>query len=104
MAKHKKSCKHCPKSRPQASASSCQQHTAPPVSNPGQHASGHGRQEPELGSLSTLSRWLDFNDVDFWQGALLGAAAVFVLTNESVQQTLFGRGQSAAKSSAESST
>lgn len=39
--------------------------------------------------LSSLSKLLDFNDKDFWKGALVGAAAVLLLTNESVQKTLF---------------
>lgn len=39
--------------------------------------------------LSSLTRMLNFDDKDFWKGALVGAAAVLLLTNESVQRTLF---------------
>lgn len=42
--------------------------------------------------LSTLSKMLDFNDPDFWKGALVGAAAVLLLTSESVQNALFKSG------------
>ncbi|WP_200388822.1 hypothetical protein [Thiocapsa imhoffii] len=42
--------------------------------------------------LSSLSKMLNFEDSEFWKGALLGAAAVFVLTNESVQSALFKTG------------
>ncbi len=44
--------------------------------------------------LSTLSKMLDFNDPDFWKGALVGAAAVLLLTSESVQGALFKSGSS----------
>jgi hypothetical protein len=39
--------------------------------------------------LSSLTRMLDFDDKDFWKGALVGAAAVLLLTNENVQRALF---------------
>lgn len=39
--------------------------------------------------LSGLSKLLDFDDKDFWKGALVGAAAVLLLTNENVQRALF---------------
>jgi hypothetical protein len=39
--------------------------------------------------LSSLSKLLDFEDKDFWKGALVGAAAVLLLTNENVQRALF---------------
>jgi hypothetical protein len=39
--------------------------------------------------LSSLTKMLDFDDKDFWKGALVGAAAVLLLTNESVQRALF---------------
>ncbi len=42
--------------------------------------------------LSTLSRMLNFDDPDFWKGALVGAAAVLLLTSDSVQQALFKSG------------
>ncbi|MBK1647194.1 hypothetical protein [Rhabdochromatium marinum] len=65
-----------------------------------QDHTGHGRQAgvsqviDELASggngLNSLSRLLNFDDTEFWKGALVGAAAVMLLTNESVQNTLFG--------------
>lgn len=39
--------------------------------------------------LSGLAKLLDFEDKDFWKGALVGAAAVLLLTNENIQKTLF---------------
>ena len=42
--------------------------------------------------LSSLSRLLNFDDSEFWKGALVGAAAVLLLTNESVQNALFKTG------------
>ncbi len=39
--------------------------------------------------LSSLSKLLDFDDKDFWKGALVGAAAVLLLTNETVHRALF---------------
>jgi len=39
-----------------------------------------------------LGHLLDFEDTDFWKGALVGAAAVLLLTNETVQQSLFKSG------------
>lgn len=41
------------------------------------------------GGLSSLTKLLDFDDKDFWKGALVGAAAVLLLTNDSVQRALF---------------
>jgi hypothetical protein len=41
------------------------------------------------GGLASLTRLLDLDDKDFWKGALVGAAAVLLLTNESVQRALF---------------
>jgi len=40
--------------------------------------------------LSTISKMLNFEDPDFWKGALVGAAAVLVLSSGSLQG-LFGR-------------
>jgi len=60
----------------------------------GQQA-GHGiaqaMQEITSGGngLSSLGKLLDFNDTDFWKGALVGAAAVLLVTNEGVQHALF---------------
>lgn len=42
--------------------------------------------------LSSLAKMLDLDDADFWKGAMIGAAAVLLLTNESVQGMLFGGG------------
>lgn len=42
--------------------------------------------------LSTLSKMLNFDDPDFWKGALVGTAAVLLLTSDSVQSALFGSG------------
>lgn len=39
--------------------------------------------------LSSLAKLLDFDDKDFWKGALVGAAAALLLTNDSVQRALF---------------
>lgn len=74
--------------------------------NPGAHQ-GHGRQagvsefiEEIAGGgngLNSLSRLLNFEDTEFWKGALVGAAAVMLLTNESVQSMLFKGGKSADK-------
>lgn len=50
----------------------------------------------ELGNggngLSSLGRMLNLDDSEFWKGALVGAAAVLLLTNETVQDTLFKTG------------
>jgi hypothetical protein len=35
---------------------------------------------------------LNLDDSEFWKGALVGAAAVLLLTNETVQDTLFKTG------------
>jgi hypothetical protein len=72
---------------------------------PGQQHAGHGQgqsqgqgqgmaqvmQEIANGGsgLSSLTKLLDFDDKDFWKGALVGAAAVLLLTNENVQRALF---------------
>jgi len=39
-----------------------------------------------------IGQFLDFEDTDFWKGALVGAAAVLLLTNETVQQSLLKSG------------
>lgn len=44
--------------------------------------------------LNSLSRLLNFDDTEFWKGALVGAAAVMLLSNESVQNLLFSGGKS----------
>jgi hypothetical protein len=45
--------------------------------------------------LASLGRMLNFEDSEFWKGALVGAAAVLLLTNETVQDTLFKAGAKA---------
>ncbi|MEY6433938.1 hypothetical protein ABC977_16155 [Thioalkalicoccus limnaeus] len=45
--------------------------------------------------LSSLSKMLNLDDGEFWKGALVGAAAVLLLTNESVQSALFKAGAQA---------
>jgi len=42
--------------------------------------------------LSSLSQMLNLDDKELWKGALIGAAAVLLLTNESVQNALFKTG------------
>ncbi|RKT44737.1 hypothetical protein [Thiocapsa rosea] len=67
---------------------------------------GHGQRGPGMSELvdeianggnglSSLSKMLNLEDSEFWKGALLGAAAVLVLTNESVQSALFKTGAKA---------
>jgi hypothetical protein len=45
--------------------------------------------------LSSLGKVLNLEDSEFWKGVLIGAAAVLLLTNESVQKTLFKTGAKA---------
>jgi hypothetical protein len=42
--------------------------------------------------LASLGRMLSLDDSEFWKGALVGAAAVLLLTNESMQDMLFKTG------------
>lgn len=62
----------------------------------GRGATGMNEMMAELAGggsgLSSLTKMLDFDDKEFWKGALVGAAAVLLLTNDSVQQALFGAG------------
>lgn len=54
--------------------------------------------------LSSLTRMLSLEDSDFWKGALVGAAAVLLFTNDSVQDALFksgARAKSAVRSGAD---
>lgn len=44
------------------------------------------------GPLTDLIGRLNLDDRELWKGALIGAAAVLLLTNESVQQALFKTG------------
>lgn len=46
----------------------------------------------EGNGLSSLSRMLNLDDKELWKGALVGAAAVLLLTNESVQNALMHGG------------
>ncbi len=71
----------------------------PPGAGPGPGA-GRGPGMTEVmneianggNGLSSLSKMLDLDDSEFWKGALVGAAAVLLLTNESVQNALFKTG------------
>ncbi|MEA3638893.1 MAG: hypothetical protein VBE63_02995 [Lamprobacter sp.] len=45
--------------------------------------------------LNTLTRMLSLDDTEFWKGALVGAAAVLLLTNDQVQDALFKTGAKA---------
>lgn len=64
----------------------------------GQGAGGPGMAElvDEIAKggngLSSLTKLLNVEDSEFWKGALLGAAAVLLLTNDSVQGALFKTG------------
>lgn len=76
--------------------------SSPPGSAPGLDSMGprRGANAPGMAQvmqeiagggigLSSLSKLLDFDDKDFWKGALVGAAAVLLLTNDGVQRALF---------------
>lgn len=67
------------------------------------HGAGHGARGAGMAELvdeianggnglSSLSKMLNLEDSEFWKGALIGAAAVLLLTNESVQGALFKSG------------
>ena len=68
----------------------------------GSHHAGHGMhagmsqlvEEISNGGtgLSSLGKMLNLDDSEFWKGALIGAAAVLLLTNESVQNMIFKTG------------
>jgi hypothetical protein len=45
--------------------------------------------------IASLGRMLNVQDSEFWKGALVGAAAVLLLTNQSVQDMLFKTGAKA---------
>lgn len=67
---------------------------------PQQHGMAQVMQElANGGNLGGLTQLFDFRDTEFWKGALVGAAAVLLLTNDSVQRALF-RGAAAGKPSA----
>jgi len=42
--------------------------------------------------LSSLGKMLNLDDSEFWKGALIGAAAVLLLTNELMQSMIFQTG------------
>jgi hypothetical protein len=67
---------------------------------------GAGRQGPGMAEvfdeianggngLSSIGKLLNFDDSEFWKGALIGAAAVLLLTNDSVQDLVFKTGAKA---------
>ena len=76
----------------------------PPPPGPGAGVAGqgarHGAGMADLmeeisnggNGFSSLSKMLNLDDSEFWKGALVGAAAVLLLTNESVQGALFKTG------------
>lgn len=47
--------------------------------------------------LASLGRMLNLEDSQFWRGALIGAAAVLVLTNDAVHDLLFKTGAAAKR-------
>ncbi len=40
--------------------------------------------------LGALKGWLDLEDGEFWKGAIVGAAAVLLITNDSLRDSLLG--------------
>lgn len=48
------------------------------------------RQLGESAGLGDLGGMFAFDDKEFWKGAVVGAAAVLLLTNENVRDTLMG--------------
>ncbi|TVQ88218.1 MAG: hypothetical protein EA400_09505 [Chromatiaceae bacterium] len=47
--------------------------------------------------LASLGRMLNLEDSEFWKGALIGAAAVLVVTNDAVHDLLFKTGAAAKR-------
>lgn len=69
-------------------------HAAAGAAQPGQGA-GMARMLDDMtggSGLGSLVQMLDLDDRELWKGALIGAAAVLLLTNESVQNALFRSG------------
>jgi hypothetical protein len=75
----------------------------PPAGAPGATGGQAGRGQAGIASLmeelnnggsglNSLGKMLNFEDTEFWKGALVGAAAVILLTNDSVQNALFQTG------------
>ncbi|KAA6187044.1 hypothetical protein F2Q65_03950 [Thiohalocapsa marina] len=60
------------------------------------HQAGMAQMMDEIANggsgLASLSKLLNLEDTEFWKGALVGAAAVLLLTNDSVQNMLFKGG------------
>jgi hypothetical protein len=57
----------------------------------------NGIANGDSNSLSSLGQIMNFDDKEFWKGALIGAAAVLLLTNDSVQRSLFRAGSKATQ-------
>lgn len=83
-------------------------HQPPPPGGGDTYASGHhGEQRTDINqllngvangdgnSLAELRQMLNFDDRELWKGALIGAAAVLLLTNDTVQRRLFRAGNRA---------
>lgn len=68
-----------------------------PAAAPPQAGIGQWIQELSQGNpqLSGLSKMLNLEDSEFWKGALIGAGAVLLLTNETVQEMMFKNGTKA---------
>jgi len=67
---------------------------AGPAPDPAAPAAGMAQLMQDLANgngnaLSGLTQLLNLDDKEFWKGALVGAAAVLLLTNEGVQRALF---------------
>jgi len=65
------------------------------------------RQLGESAGLGDLGGMFAFDDKEFWKGAVVGAAAILLLTNENVRDTLLGgisKATSAVKPNAETET
>lgn len=71
-------------------------HGYPPQAAPAAERGGMSDLMEEIANggngLSSLTKMLSLDDSEFWKGALVGAAAVLLLTNESVQGALFKAG------------
>lgn len=76
---------------PPSAQASGQGHGPPPGHGPGM---AEVVQELAAGGsgLGSLGRLLNFEDSEFWKGALVGAAVVLLVTNDSLQNALFKGG------------
>lgn len=81
-----------------------QQAAYPPPQQPPPSGLNQMVQEMTSGTpgLASLTKLLDFDDKDFWKGAMVGAAAVLLFTNGGVQRALF-RGAVKTRDAAEES-